>query len=41
MYLQPNGFAVLLLRLEPLPEESEEERRLEEGWRYRFHSGRR
>jgi len=41
VYLQPNGFALILLRLEPIPEESAEERRLEEGWRHRFHSGRR
>ena len=41
VYLQPNGFAMILLRLEPVPEESAEERRLEEGWRHRFHSGRR
>ncbi|GJD40349.1 hypothetical protein OICFNHDK_2818 [Methylobacterium bullatum] len=41
VYLQNNGFAMILLRLEPIPEESAEERRLEEGWRYRFHSGRR
>ncbi|KQP03422.1 ImmA/IrrE family metallo-endopeptidase [Methylobacterium sp. Leaf93] len=41
VYLQQNGFAMILLRLEPVPEESAEERRLEEGWRYRFHSGRR
>jgi Zn-dependent peptidase ImmA (M78 family) len=41
VYLQQSGFAMILLRLEPVPEESAEERRLEEGWRYRFHSGRR
>ena len=41
VYLQPNGFAMILLRLEPVPGESAEERRLGEGWRYRFHSGRR
>jgi hypothetical protein len=41
VYLQQNGFAMILLRLEPVPEESAEERRLEEGWRHRFHSGRR
>lgn len=41
VYLQPNGFAMILLRLEPVPEPSAEERRLDEGWRHRFHSGRR
>ncbi|TXN06943.1 ImmA/IrrE family metallo-endopeptidase [Methylobacterium sp. WL103] len=41
VYVQQNGFAMILLRLEPVPEESAEERRMEEGWRYRFHSGRR
>lgn len=41
VYLQPNGFAMILLRLAPVPEDSAEERRLEEGWRHRFHSGRR
>lgn len=41
VYRQQSGFAMILLRLEPVPEESAEERRLEEGWRYRFHSGRR
>ncbi|MHC2086165.1 ImmA/IrrE family metallo-endopeptidase [Methylobacterium sp. CM6244] len=41
VYRQQNGFAMILLRLEPIPEESAEERRLEEGWRYRFYSGRR
>lgn len=41
VYLQQNGFAMILLRLEAVPEESAEERRLNEGWRYRFHSGRR
>ncbi|WP_246691556.1 hypothetical protein [Methylobacterium sp. WL12] len=41
VYLQQNGFAMILLRLKAVPEESAEERRLEEGWRYRFHSGRR
>ncbi|WP_286158966.1 ImmA/IrrE family metallo-endopeptidase [Methylobacterium sp. Leaf456] len=41
VYLQQNGFAMILLRLEPVPEESAAERRLDEGWRYRFHSGRR
>ncbi|MCJ2086404.1 ImmA/IrrE family metallo-endopeptidase [Methylobacterium sp. E-005] len=40
VYLLPNGFAMILLRPEPVPEESAEERRLEEGWRHRFHSGR-
>ncbi|KQT87173.1 ImmA/IrrE family metallo-endopeptidase [Methylobacterium sp. Leaf466] len=37
VYLQQKGFAMILLRLDPVPEESAEERRLEEGWRYRFH----
>ncbi len=41
VYLQQNGFAMILLRLDPVPEESAEERRLEAGWRHRFHSGRR
>ncbi|CAO4193989.1 ImmA/IrrE family metallo-endopeptidase [Methylorubrum extorquens] len=41
VYLQPNGFAMILLRLEPIPEETAAERRLDEGWRHRFHSGRR
>jgi Zn-dependent peptidase ImmA (M78 family) len=41
VYRQQNGFALILLRLERAPEESAEERRLEEGWRHRFHSGRR
>ena len=41
VYLQQNGFAMILLRLEAAPEESAEERRLNEGWRHRFHSGRR
>ncbi|TXN74641.1 ImmA/IrrE family metallo-endopeptidase [Methylobacterium sp. WL8] len=41
VYLQQSGFAMILLRLEPVREESAEERRLEEGWRHRFHSGRR
>lgn len=41
VYLQQNGFAMILLRLDPVPEESAEERRLDEGWRHRFHSGRR
>ncbi len=41
VYLQQNGFAMILLRLEPVPEDNAEERRLEEGWRHRFHSGRR
>lgn len=41
VYRQPNGFAMILLRLEPVLEESAAERRLEEGWRHRFHSGRR
>lgn len=41
VYLQESGFAMILLRLEAVPEESAEERRLEECWRYRFHSGRR
>ncbi|MBB2961467.1 ImmA/IrrE family metallo-endopeptidase [Methylobacterium sp. R2-1] len=41
VYLQQNGFAMILLRLEPVPEESAKERRLDEGWRHRFHSGRR
>ena len=41
VYLQQNGFAMILLRLDAVPEESAEERRLDEGWRHRFHSGRR
>ena len=41
VYLQQGGFAMILLRLKAVPEESAEERRLEEGWRHRFHSGRR
>ena len=41
VYVQQNVFALILLRLNPVPAESAEERRLEEGWRYRFHSGRR
>jgi len=41
VYRQQNGFAMILLRLDPVPEESAEERRLDEGWRHRFHSGRR
>jgi Zn-dependent peptidase ImmA (M78 family) len=41
VYCQPNGFAMILLRLEPVPEETAAERRLDEGWRHRFHSGRR
>ena len=41
VYRQQNGFALILLRLDPVPEESAQERRLEEGWRHRFHSGRR
>ncbi|MBP1183536.1 ImmA/IrrE family metallo-endopeptidase [Methylobacterium sp. PvR107] len=41
VYLQQNGFAMILLRLEAAPEETAEERRLDEGWRHRFHSGRR
>ncbi|TNC09050.1 ImmA/IrrE family metallo-endopeptidase [Methylobacterium terricola] len=41
VYRQQNGFAMILLRLEPVPEDTAEERRLEEGWRHRFHSGRR
>ncbi|MHC1999244.1 ImmA/IrrE family metallo-endopeptidase [Methylobacterium sp. CM6241] len=41
VYRQQNGFTMILLRLELPPEESADERRLEEGWRYRFHSGRR
>ncbi|TXM96751.1 ImmA/IrrE family metallo-endopeptidase [Methylobacterium sp. WL64] len=41
VYFQPNGFAMILLCLEPVPEESAAERRLDEGWRHRFHSGRR
>lgn len=41
VYRQQNGFAMILLRLEPAPEDSAEERRLDEGWRHRFHSGRR
>ncbi|AWN36004.1 ImmA/IrrE family metallo-endopeptidase [Methylobacterium radiodurans] len=41
VYLQQNGFAMILLRLEPVPEETAAERRLDEGWRHRFHSGRR
>ena len=32
---------MILLRLKPVPEESAEERGLDEGWRHRFHSGRR
>ncbi|WP_456685613.1 ImmA/IrrE family metallo-endopeptidase [Bradyrhizobium sp. P5_C11_2] len=41
VYRQQNGFAMILLRLDAVPEESAEERRLNEGWRHRFHSGRR
>ncbi|WP_342107773.1 ImmA/IrrE family metallo-endopeptidase [Methylobacterium sp. SI9] len=41
VYLQQNGFGMILLRLDAVPEESAEERRLNEGWRHRFHSGRR
>ncbi|MGU3359683.1 ImmA/IrrE family metallo-endopeptidase [Methylobacterium sp. M6A4_1b] len=41
VYLQQSGFAMILLRLEPVPEDTAEERRLDEGWRHRFHSGRR
>ena len=41
VYLQQSGFAMILLRLKPVPEESAEERGLDEGWRHRFHSGRR
>jgi Zn-dependent peptidase ImmA (M78 family) len=41
VYRQQNGFAMILLRLEAVPEESAEERRQNEGWRHRFHSGRR
>jgi len=41
VYLQQNSFAMILLRLDAVPEESAEERRLNEGWRHRFHSGRR
>ena len=41
VYLQQNGFAMILLRLEAVPGESAGERRLNEGWRHRFHSGRR
>ncbi|WP_018045725.1 ImmA/IrrE family metallo-endopeptidase [Methylobacterium sp. 88A] len=41
IYCQQNGFSMILLCLEPVPEDSAEERKLEEGWRYRFHSGRR
>lgn len=41
IYIQQSGFAIILLHLVPLPEESAEERRQEEGSRYRFHSGRR
>ncbi|TXM94701.1 ImmA/IrrE family metallo-endopeptidase [Methylobacterium sp. WL30] len=41
VYLQQSGFAMILLRLKAVPEDSAEERRLEEGWRHRFHSGRR
>jgi Zn-dependent peptidase ImmA (M78 family) len=41
VYVQQGGFALILLRLDPVPEETAAERRLEEGWRYRFHSGRR
>ena len=41
VYRQQNSFAMILLRLEAVPEESAEERRLNEGWRHRFHSGRR
>ncbi|MGH1588580.1 ImmA/IrrE family metallo-endopeptidase [Methylobacterium phyllosphaerae] len=41
VYRQQNGFAMILLRLDAVPEESAEERKLNEGWRHRFHSGRR
>lgn len=41
VYVQHNSFAMILLRLEAVPEEGAEERRLDEGWRHRFHSGRR
>jgi hypothetical protein len=41
VYRQQKGFAMILLRLDAVPEESAEERRLNEGWRHRFHSGRR
>ena len=41
VYRQQNGFALILLRLDAVPEESAEERRLDESWRHRFHSGRR
>ncbi|KNY19708.1 ImmA/IrrE family metallo-endopeptidase [Methylobacterium sp. ARG-1] len=41
VYHQQNGFAMILVRLEAVLEESAEERRLNEGWRHRFHSGRR
>lgn len=39
VYVQQNGVALNLLRHNPVPAESAEERRLEEGWRYRFQSG--
>ncbi|MEE7494514.1 hypothetical protein MOTC310_30475 [Methylobacterium oryzae] len=41
VYRQQKGFVMILLRLDAVPEESAEERRLNEGWRHRFHSGRR
>jgi hypothetical protein len=40
VYRQQNGFAMILLRLDAVPEETAEERRLNEGWRHRFHPGR-
>ncbi|MGT2478919.1 hypothetical protein ACU4GR_08565 (plasmid) [Methylobacterium oryzae CBMB20] len=41
VYRQQKGFVMILLRLDAVLEESAEERRLNEGWRHRFHSGRR
>ena len=41
VYVQPNGFAMILLRLDPVPEESAEDLRLDKSWRHRFRSGRR
>ncbi|MCC0805708.1 ImmA/IrrE family metallo-endopeptidase [Methylobacterium sp. W2] len=41
VYLQQSGFAMILLRLEPISDESAEGSRLNEGWCHRFHSGRR
>ncbi len=41
VYVQQNGFALILLHLEAVPEETTAERKLDEGWRHRFHSGRR